>query len=300
MELRVLKYFVEVARTRNISRAAENLYVSQPAISKQLQLLEDELGVELFSKVNRGIQLTAAGIRFLQRAEDLLELENKTKNEFANFNRELTGNIYIGGAESHTFKFVAQAVKNFREKYSDVQFHIYSGNNEDIERLNSGLLDFVLTIQSVDFEIFDFIKLPVSDIWGVIMRKDSSLAAKEKINIHDLKNLPLIMSREAMTEEYPKFFSTQLNKMKIAATFNLSYNAAMLARAGIGYLIGIGGLINDAELCFRPLTPELKSDVYFIWKKYRQFSPAAEFFLSEMKNLYDKPSACSIQCQLRR
>ena len=253
-------------------------------------MLEDELGKKLFKRSNYHIELTNEGRIFKQRAEDILEMVHKTKIEFETMDEDIAGDIYIGCAESDSIKYLARVAKNLQNKYPHIHYHIYSGNGEDLYyRLESGLLDFSVTLQNVDISKYDYVTLPTEDIWGVIMRKDSPLADKEFITREDLRNLPLICSREALNEEYLKWFGTEFNKYSISLTYNLLYNAAIMVREGLGYAISLDKLVDtgdNSEICFRPLYPELKSKLRFIWKKYQLFNPAAELFLREIQEQY--------------
>ena len=257
-------------------------------MSKQLKMLEDELQQKLFQRTNYHIQLTAEGRIFKQRAEDILEMVNKTKNEFQTMKEDITGDIYIGCAESDSIKYLARTAKHLQKKYPNIHYHIYSGNGEDLYyRLDGGLLDFSVTLQEVDISKYDYLKLPAADIWGVIMRKDSPLAQKDYITAEDLKDMPLICSREAMNNEYLKWFGSNFNKSNIVVTYNLLYNAAIMVREGLGYAISIDKLItfdDNSELCFKPLYPELKSEIKLIWTKNHLFNSAAELFLREMQS----------------
>ena len=291
MEIRVLKYFVEAAREKNISRAATKLHVSQPAMSKQLKALEEELGKKLFKRSNHHIELTVEGQLFKRRAEEILEMVHKTKVEFEIMDNEIAGDIYIGCAESDSIKYLARVAKSLQEKYPKIHYHIYSGNGEDLYyRLESGLLDFSVTAQKVDITKYDHSAIPSPDTWGIIMRKDSPLAEKEKITVEDLRGLPLICSREAMNEEYLQWFGSEFDKFNITVTYNLLYNAAIMVREGLGYAISFDKLADtgsDSEICFRPLYPELKSELQLIWKKYQLLSPAADLFLKQFRQMYD-------------
>ena len=288
MEFRVLNYFVEAAREGNISRAAAKLHVSQPAMSKQLKALEDELGKKLFYRSNYHIELTAEGRMFKRRAEDILEMVHKTKTEFETLDNDIAGDIYIGCAESDSIKYLARVAKNLQNKYPHIHYHIYSGNGEDLYyKLDQSLLDFSVTLQNVDISKYDYLTLPTPDRWGVIMRKDSPLSQKDCVTVEDLRGLPLICSREAMNEEYLKWFGSEFNKFNVILTYNLLYNASIMVREGLGYAISLDKLVDtgsESDLCFRPLYPELKSELHFIWKKYQLFNPAAELFLREMLN----------------
>lgn len=290
MELRVLRYFLAVAREQNMTRAAEQLHVTQPTLSKQLKQLEEEVGKKLFTRSNYSIQLTEEGILLRKRAEDILNMVDKTMEEFLSLDDLTGGDIYIGAAESESFCYFATIAKNLQSKYPNVKFHLYSGNTEVIaERLDRGLLDFAIIVQEVDLSKYNYIKIPTSDTWGVIMRKDSPLANKEFIQVDELLGLPLLVSRQGLTEDYPKVFKEKLDKMHIVATFDLIYNASIMVRKGFGYALSFDRLIDTSEesdLCFRPLLPELKTNMYIIWKKYQIFSPISEKLLLEMQNFF--------------
>lgn len=291
MELRVLRYFLEVAREGNITHAAERLHVSQPTLSKQLKELERELGKKLFVRGNYNVRLTDEGMLLRKRAEDILDMVGKTEDEFRSLGEITGGDVRIGCAESDGVKYLAQRVKSLQERYPRFRLHLYSGNTEDVgERLDRGLLDFAVLAQEVDVLKYNYLELPAADIWGVIMRKDSPLAEKEAIRMKDLLNLPLICSRQGITEDYPKWFGEKVDTLNIVATFNLSYNAGVLVREGVGYLVTFDKLVNtgsDSELCFRPLVPTLETKLYFVWKKYQMFTPAAELLLNEMREYFD-------------
>lgn len=292
MEIRVLRYFLAVAREQNMTRAANQLHVTQPTLSKQLKQLEDEVGKKLFTRSNYSINLTEEGILLRKRAEDILNMVDKTMEEFQSLDDITGGDIYIGAAESESFCYFATVAKQLQLKYPEVKFHLYSGNTEVIaERLDRGLLDFAIIVQEVDLSKYNYIKIPASDRWGVIMRKDSYLAVKEWITVDDLLELPLIVSRQGLIEDYPKVFKEKLDQMRIVATFDLIYNASIMVRKGFGYAISFDRLIDtsdDSELCFRPLSPELKTNMYIIWKKYQVFSPISQKLLKEMQDFFAK------------
>lgn len=247
---------------------------------------EEELGKKLFKRTNYSIQLTAEGMLFRECAEDILDMVHKTQLEFAAMDDEIAGDIYIGGAESAAFQHIAKAAKALKETHPGIRYHIYSGNCEDLDyRLEKGLLDFAFTLQSVNREEYNFLKIPDGDTWGVIMRRDHPLSKKKRIRLSDLQGQPLICSREAMREEYPAWFGEELSGINIVATFNLFYNASLMVREGLGIAVCIDRLAQtgeDDELCFRPLSPKLFSPLNLVWKKYQHLSPAAELFLRKI------------------
>ena len=286
MELRVLEYFVEAAREENITRAAARLHVSQPALSKQIQSLELELGHKLFNRSGR-TELTPEGRLFLRRAEDILEMVHKTKLEFETLSDSIVGDVHIGCAESDSIKYLARAIKRLQQTYPHIRYHLCSGNCEDLlHRLDGGLLDFSVTLQSVDIAKYDSVTLPTPDVWGVLMRRDSPLAVKQSITVDDLRELPLICSREAMNDEYLQWFGGEFKKFRVVITYNLLYNAAIMVREGLGYALSLDRLADTregSELCFRPLEPRLISTLSLIWRKDQLLSTAASIFLREMQ-----------------
>ncbi len=230
-------------------------------------------------------------MRLRKRAEEIISMVDKTEAEFTSAENPVSGDIYIGGGETRAMHEIAEIIKELRESYPDIHFHLYSGNAADVtERLDKGLLDFGVLIQPADISKYNYFNLYEKDIWGVIMRKDSPLAEKEHIKKEDLLDLPLICSRQAISPHqtgnaFSDWFGEDFEKLDIVITFNLVYNAAILVDAGIGYAITLDNLADtsgDSNLCFRPLEPKLESGLNIIWKKYQVFSPAAELFLNKI------------------
>lgn len=297
MEIRVLKYFLVVAREGSITKAANSLHLTQPTLSRQLKDFENELGQKLFIRGSHNITLTQEGILLRKRAEEIIEMVDKTEAEFRSIKDIISGDIYIGGGETESIKYIAEIIKSLQSEYPNIKYHIYSGNAEDVtERLDKGLLDFGVLIQPKDLSKYDYVTLPSKDVWGVIMRKDSPLANKNEIKINDLLSLPLICSRQNINNftqnEYFNWFGDNLKKLNIVATYNLIYNASLMVEAGIGYAIGLDKLVNisnESSLCFRPLSPKLESGLDIVWKKNQIFSPAAKLFLEKIKKLNTNP-----------
>ncbi len=287
MELRVLRYFLEVAREENVTHAAQRLHVSQPTLSRQIKELEDELGKKLFTRSNYSIKLTEEGMLLRKRAEDILEMADKTLEEFKSLDEINGGDIHIGCAESNGIAHVIRVIKSLQKKYPHIRYHFYSSGTDAVsERLDRGLLDVAVIIQEVDLSKYNYLKVPSSDRWGLIMRKDSPLAEHSCIHLNDLMNIPLILSRQAMREEMPRWFGETQDKLNIVATYDLLFNTSVMVREGFGYVLGFDGLVNtgpDSDICFRPLEPALESPMYIIWKKYQMFTPVASLLLEELK-----------------
>jgi DNA-binding transcriptional LysR family regulator len=287
MELRVLRYFVEAAREGSMTNAALKLHVTQPTLSKQIRDLEEELGQKLFVRGNYNIHLTTEGELLYKRALDILDMADLTAAEFAAMKDFNGGDLYLGCAESDGISMLAKAAKSLQAENKNLHFHLYSGNAETVcERLDKGLLDFAVVVQNIDLSKYAYLDLPVTDTWGLIMRKDSSLVSRAEIPIEKLAGLPLIVSRQGATNEMPEWLRKNYDRLNIVATYDLIFNASILVREGLGYALGFDKLVNtgaESILCFRPITPAITSPMRLIWRKEQRFSKAAELFLEEVK-----------------
>ncbi len=290
MEFRVLRYFLAVAREESISRAADRLHVTQPTLSRQLMDLEEELGKQLFIRGNRRIILTEEGMLLRKRAEEVVELLEKTRNEVSTTTENISGEIYIGGAETEGIRFIARAIKELRLEHPNIIFRLFSGNAEDVtEKLDRGLLDFGLLIDPADLAKYHFMKLSGLDVWGVLMRKDSPLARKKSIKPKDLFGLPLLISSQEMVKnEISGWAGGQYGQFNIVATYNLLFNASLMVEEGVGYALCLDKIINtsgDSPLCFRPLEPKLEVGLNIVWKKYQVFTKASKIFIEKMQQM---------------
>ncbi|MBS1368390.1 MAG: LysR family transcriptional regulator [Lentisphaeria bacterium] len=292
MELRLLRYFLAVARENSFTRAAKYLHVTQPTLSRQMMDLEEELGQKLLNRETHHIALTPEGMLLRRRAEEIMAMVQKTEAEFNAIGENISGDVYIGGGESKAMNLIADAVCELHGEYPDVRFHIYTGVAGDVmERLDNGLLDFGVLLQPVDIAKYDSVNLPVKDKWGVLMRRDNPLAEKESVTPEDLRELPLICSRrdlrnKSVRNPYAEWFDGDLDKLNIVAVYNLIFNASLLVERGIGCALALepGNNITGDRLCFRPLNPALESHSSVVWKKYQIFSKAAEVFLERLQD----------------
>lgn len=288
MELRELKYFLAVAREESVSKAAQALYVTQPNLSRQMQNLERELGQTLFIRGTRKITLTDAGRLLRKRAEEIMELYDKTEAELSVPSSDVSGDIYIGGGESYAMQIIARTARAVREEYPNVKFHLFSGDGATIaEMLDKGLIDFGVFIGVRDLSKYDSLRLPLYDTWGALMRKDSPLAAKDSVTPQDLSDKPLLLSRQSVSRSVvTEWLGKSSDELNVVATGNLVYNMSLLVKEDLGYAITLDKLINttgESELCFRPLYPELKSQLEIAWKKYQVFPKCAEIFLKYLQ-----------------
>lgn len=288
MELRVLQYFLAVAREQSIILAAKSLHLSQPTLSTQIKKMEEELGKPLLIRSGKGsrrITLTKEGMILKKRAEEILELVRKAESEITLTDDILMGDIYIGTGETDAVRIVAKAAKTMQALHPGVRYHISSGNAPFVlERLDKGLIDFGIVFGSVDMTKYHALKIPMKDSWGVLMRNDSPLAAKEHIMAQDLQDKPLILSQqECHGGPVIQWLKKDPSKLNIVSTYNLVYNASLLVDEGLGYAICLDKIINTggcSNLCFRPLMPCLDTEMSIIWKKHQIFSKPVEKFIS--------------------
>lgn len=284
MELRVLRYFLAVAREENISRAAEALHTAQPSLSRQLRELEEELGKTLFIRGRRKITLTEEGMFLRKRAEEIINLVDKTADALTADEGVVAGDVCIGAGETEGMRLIARAAGHLGQQYPDVHLHIISGDRVDIlEQLDKGLIDFALLVGGPDSQKYEHIHLPDRDTWGVLMRRDHPLAQKPAVQPEDLYRESLLLSRQIKDgSPFLAWMGRSLSQLNVVSTHNLIYNASLMVEEGLGVAVTLNGLINTAgesPLCYRPLSPRLEVDLFLTWKRYQTFSPAAAKFL---------------------
>ena len=284
MDIRTMQYYLAVVREGTISAAAQALHVAQPSLSRQMKELEEELGVSLFVRGNRKITLTEEGMVLRKRAEEMVRLMQMTEEEISQIKNHISGSVRIGAGESWSFHYLSRAAASIAAEHPDIRFHITSGDTQDLmDELNNGLIDFAVIFTNVDHTLYQSIKLPAEDSFGLLMPKDCPLAEKSEIRLSDLRGLPVIISRGAVSHYAG---SEELSSLNIVATYNLVYNASLLVEDGLGYAICFDKLINttgDSPLCMRPIVPTMKSTGYLIWKKYQVFSPVVQMFIDRVR-----------------
>ena len=287
MELRVLKYFLAVAREENITKAAALLHLTQPTLSRQLMQLEEELRVQLFRRSRYHIELTEDGMLLRRRAQELVDLAEKTTREFTMRETELMGEIAIGAGETRSMSFLSRAMVSFRERYPKVTFRIFSATADDVkERLDTGLLDMGLLTEPVDVGRYAFCRMKERDRWGVLVRLDSPLAGLASVTPADLEQVPLIISgRERVQRELANWFGDRWERLQIAASFNLILNAANMVRYGVGTALSFDLNFSFDDLRFIPLSPTMDTGTVLVWKKDLVLTPVVEAFHQHIKNV---------------
>ena len=286
MELRVLNYFLMVAREENITKAAQLLHVTQPTLSRQLMQLEEELGVKLFQRSNHCIILTEEGMLLKRRAQEMISLAEKTRQDLMQKDTELTGEISIGCGELQSVDFLAKLLAQFQAENPLVRFNIFSGNADSIkERIENGLLDMGLLTEPVDITKYAFLHVPQKETWGVLVHKDSELAGKQAVCPSDLLDVPLMISnRDLIQGLIANWFGVDFDDLHIVCRYNLLYNAAILVRNKIGAAVCIKLDCSYDDTCFIPFSPSIKSGSVLVCKKDQMTSPTMAAFLDYSQN----------------
>ena len=284
MDIRTMEYYLAVVREGNISAAAEALHMAQPSLSRQMKELEEELGVTLFSRGSRRITLTEEGMVLRRRAEEMVQLMQRTEEEIFQVKNHLTGSVRIGAGESHAFHYLAQTAASIASEYPEIRFHVTSGDTRDLmDQLENGLIDFALIFTDFDRALYHSIELPAEDSFGVLLRKDDPLAGKEALTLADLGERRVLVSRASEA-----FLSAGPDKapLRPAGTYNLIYNASLLVEDGYGCALCFDHLVHtgeDSPLCFRPLLPRRMIASALIWKRYQLLSPAVQLFIDRVR-----------------
>lgn len=289
MELRVLRYYLTVAREENITRAADMLHITQPTLSRQMAELEEELHTRLFERTNRKIVLTESGMLLRRRAEELISLADKVQQEFQSGGDELTGLISIGsGVTAAVSACLPRLLQDYAQKYPQVRFELHTGTAAGIkDLLDKGLLDIGILMEPIEVEKYDFVRLPVKEVWGILMPADDPLAQKTAITPGDLQDLPLIVSWRIREREAKAWFGGDTEHLNVFCTYDLIDNAATLVEHRLGYAFVIQGALKPAPgLTFRPLAPEVSNTSVLVWKRYQPSHPAVQKFIELAQNAY--------------
>lgn len=289
MEYRTLKYFLTVAQEENITRAADILHISQPGLSRQMALLEEELGTQLFERGRRRTTLTEEGMLLRRRAQEIIELTEKTAHEFKAGGKIPAGTVTIGSGEGDITRFLAELIRKFGATYPAVKFDLYSGDADNIkERLDHGTLDFGIIIGNSDISKYKSIVLPVKERWGVIVPADSPLSRKTYVTPKDLAGQKVFVSRRGVAQGVTDWFGKYYDKLEISAAYNLLYNAAVLVEKGMGAALCIEGavsLYDTQKIVFVPFYPELTVKNTLIWKEQTMSVTAAAFLAFMQESL---------------
>lgn len=291
MDLRVLMSFVTVCRLGNITRAAEALYISQPALTRQIQELEQELGCQLLVRSTRSLSLTENGYLFMLRAQEILDLAKQAKNELSENGDVLHGVVRVGIVESSIMDYFAEAAVQFNKKYPHVQFEVYSADGDDLKRnLDENKLDMALLIEPVESAKYTKVPLNVVEKWGVVVRNEDVSPKKKSLSYEEIIERNVILPRRYIVlSEISSWFKVPESKFKVIAYHNLASNAMTMVEKGLGFLLCIEGSFTNRPkegLRFLPLTPERTTSHVAVRKKNRKLSKPCEIFWSDLEQYF--------------
>lgn len=291
MEFKALKYFLTAAREGSITKAANRLGLTQPNLSRQINMLERDIGKKLFIRSNYKIKLTSDGVLLKKRAEEIMDMVDKTREDFKSSDSIIAGDIYIGAAETETISSIAKIIKGMRKDFPNIMYHIHSGNYRDItEKLDKGLIDFGILIEPADLSLYDYIDIPTNEVWGILTRRGSDISKKKFVEKKDLINLPIIIpttivKNKSHNNKFLQWFDDDIEKLNTVLTINLVYSSIFMVKEGIGHPLTINN-INTENICFIPLKPKVKPRINIVWKKNQIFSPASKIFLDRIYNSF--------------
>lgn len=288
MEIRILRYFLTVVREESITKASEVLHITQPTLSRQLAQMEEEIGVKLFDRGTRKIRLTNEGILLRRRAEEILQLVDKTERELTEQEEQIEGKVSIGCGEIASVQLLPELIRSFHRKYSLVTFDIFTATADLVrEQMDKGLLDLGLLLEPIEIAKYEFIRMNRKERWVVLMPPNDPLAQKEFVTADDLAELTLIFPRRIqMQSELASWFGSCYKNLNVLLTSNLSTNGAIMVSQGLAYSLVIEGAVpfwDSSKIIYRPLYPELTTTSVLAWKRGQPFSMAATKFMEHAK-----------------
>ncbi len=287
IETRLFHYFLAIERAGNFTRAAEQLFVTQSTLSKQMQDLENQLGKQLFIRGKRQVSLTEEGQFFKEKAQEILQLVDQTEMALKQTDSILAGDLFIGAAEVPSMEIIAQQLATLQKEQPQLPIHIHSGDaGQILHRIKTGVVDVGLLLNPPMLTELNYHKLPFTHPFGLYVPKDHPLADEKVVRPEKLGNLPFITSQQFLKDsDRIEYFGSLGSQLKIVATYNLIYNAVFLAKSGIGLLMGLENMIDltNSNLVFKPFSPAITTDLYLVTKKYQQHSPAVNALIQALE-----------------
>ena len=291
MEIRVLRYFLTVAREESITKAADVLHITQPTLSRQLAQMEENMGVKLFDRGTRKITLTNEGLLLRRRAEEILALVDKTEQELTEQEDAVEGTVSLGCGDLGAVQLLPKLFQSFHERYPAVTFELYTATADHVcEQMERGLIDVGLLLEPINMEKYDFIRLNQKENWVVVMPADSPLAQKQSITPADLKDLPLILPRRlSVQSELASWFGDDFEKLRVLFTSNLPTNSFVMVQHKLAYSIIIQGstsMADQEKIVCRPLSPALTASSVLAWRRQQPFGLAASKFIEHIRKTF--------------
>ncbi len=288
MEIRVLKYFLMIAREESITKAAERLHITQPTLSRQIAQMEEEVGVKLLDRSGRRVTLTPAGLLLRRRAEEMLALLDKTAQELSESEGELEGILHVAGGDlGATADFVA-LLKEFRELHPLVDIEYFSGISTDIiERMDRGLTDVGLLVNSYNFEKYEYLPIGWPRRNGMFLPAADPLTEKETLTPKDLEGQTIFLTgRKNLNSEFRSWAGDSYKKYDLGINVTLPNNKVVMLQAGMGCFLaseGVLSCLDESQIVWRPLEPVTEIHTFLAWRRNQPFSPVASEFIRFIK-----------------
>lgn len=285
MDVKALKYFLAVAREGNITRAAEKLCMAQPPLSRQMKLLEEELGVTLFIRGKKHFQLTPEGVFLRQQAEEIIFLMEKTEQQMGEMREQEYGMVSIAATETCGAGMLSEMVENFHRAAPNIQFQIWTGSSDEIQdRLEKNLVDIGVVRAPFPMEQYERVFLK-NEFWIVVMSREHPLAAatEDTIELADLREQPLMIPiRRSIQNEINSWFNEIVSERNIFCSYNSIISIMGMAEHGLGMIIcpeSTRNFINKEKLtCRKIVKPEHESQVFLVKKRFQVLPTAAQRF----------------------
>ncbi|AJA46383.1 transcriptional regulator, LysR family protein [Clostridium pasteurianum DSM 525 = ATCC 6013] len=291
MDIRQIRYFLAVAEEGQITAAAKKLNISQPPLSQQLKALETELGVKLFIRNSRNIELTEAGIILRNKSEQIIELVNATEKELKDLNKGLEGTLNIGTVGSSAITVLPKKIYEFHQKYPNINFQMWDGSSTRImELLNNGIIELGFVRTPFNTKVYNSLYIKNSELKNhthdiMVTVAKSELYGnidKDKISIKELENKPLIIHRR-----FENVITEAFNKLGLSPNIICKnddiISSLTWANAGIGIALvprTSSTLMYNTNLEIKEITnPSMEAKSALIWMKNRYLSTAASHFI---------------------
>lgn len=286
MDIQNLSAFISVSETGSFSRAADMLFITQPAVSKRIQALEQELGVKLFDRIGRKVQLTEAGQALLPSAKRILAELDESRRVISNLSGKISGPLRLGTSHHIGLHRLPPVLRAYTAHYPVVDLDIHFMDSEEAcEGVLKG--DLELAIATLPEQQMD--NLHTEIIWhdplSIVVNKDSPLIKLRPINLVELLNYPAILPSQNTFTRALMEKKLQLHKqtMKIAMETNYLETIKMMVSIGLGWSVLPKSMISDDLVCLEIEGVEMERQLGVAYHAERSLSNAAKMMLESLR-----------------
>ena len=288
MNLKQMEYFITIVNEGSISAAAKSLHISQPPLSTQMKLLEEELGVTLFQRGSRSIILTEAGKLFYDRAQGILDMTGAARQELEQMGRGLHGALRLGMISSVETEAIINRITAFRTQHPGVNFCIYEVNTYQLmDKLNTGLIEAAIVRTPFPEESYDCLYLAEEPMMAVGMAKHFPDPHADSISLGQLAACPLIIYRRwenVLNHMLPH------NRQDYLCVNDDARTSLSWADTGIGIAITPASIARCTRpgMLLKPITtPGFSSHITLIRRKHGTMSAICRDFITYFSGGWD-------------